>query len=168
MFYAGLALAVASCSRRISVDQVLARYQPEASYPPVAFRQPAEGSVVPPDIAPITFTWEQPPPAPQAWVILFEGPRGTQPRTFTSEAAEWTPDPADWEQIKQESVGKTARITVLGVRQHPSLQIVLRGQVSVHYLARSCRGAYLLSRSEPALQGGGERPYAYPLAVRHR
>ena len=86
--------------------------------------------MVPPDIAPITFTWEQPPPAPQAWVILFEGPRGTQPRTFTSEAAEWTPDPADWEQIKQESVGKTARITVLGVRQHPSLQIVLRGQVS--------------------------------------
>jgi tetratricopeptide (TPR) repeat protein len=86
--------------------------------------------VLPPDLAPVTFAWEQPVAGPQSWVILVEFEGGAKPRSFTSERAEWAPEPGDWEQIKKASLGKTARLTVLGVREQPSLRIVSRARVS--------------------------------------
>jgi tetratricopeptide (TPR) repeat protein len=124
-----LALVMVSCSRQVSVDQVLAIYHPETAYPATAFRQPLEGTILPPDLAPLTFTWEQPAASPQSWVILFEFADGARPRSFISERAEWTPPPADWEQIKKASVVKPVRVTVLGVRNQPGLQILCRAGV---------------------------------------
>ena len=124
-----LALAVVSCSRRSSVDQVVALYHPEAAYPAAGFRQPRDGTVFPPDLAPFTFEWEQPVARPQSWVVLVEFEGSVRPRSFTSDRAEWTPEPGDWEQIKKASLGKTARLTVLGVREQPNLQIVSRARV---------------------------------------
>jgi tetratricopeptide (TPR) repeat protein len=124
-----LALAAVSCSRRISVDQVVALYHPEAAYPAAGFQQPRDGTVFPPDLAPFTFAWEQPVARPQSWVVLIEFEGSVKPRSFTSERAEWTPEPGDWEQIKKASLGRTARLTVLGVREQPRLQIVSRARV---------------------------------------
>jgi Tol biopolymer transport system component/Flp pilus assembly protein TadD len=125
-----LALAAISCSRRISVDQVVALYHPEAAYPAAGFLQPRDASVLPPDLAPITFAWEQPVARPQSWVILVEFEGSVRPMSFTSEGAEWTPEPGDWERIKKTSLGKTARLTVLGIREQPSPQILSRARVS--------------------------------------
>jgi TolA-binding protein len=125
-----LALAAISCSRRISVDQVVALYHPEAAYPAAGFLQPRDASVLPPDLAPITFAWEQPVARPQSWVILVEFEGSVRPMSFTSERAEWTPEPGDWERIKKTSLGKTARLTVLGIREQPSPQILSRARVS--------------------------------------
>jgi Flp pilus assembly protein TadD len=125
-----LALAAISCSRRISVDQVVALYHPEAAYPAAGFLQPRDASVLPPDLAPITFAWEQPVARPQSWVILVEFEGSVRPMSFTSEGAEWTPEPGDWERIKKTSLGKTARLTVLGIREQPSPQILSRERVS--------------------------------------
>ena len=110
-----LALAATSCSRRISVDQVVALYHPEAAYPAAGFRQPRDASVVPPDLAPITFAWEQPAAPPKSWVILVEFEGSVRPMSFTSERAEWTPEPGDWEQIKKASLGKTARLSLIHI-----------------------------------------------------
>ena len=124
-----LALAAISYSRRISVDQVVALYHPEAAYPAAGFREPRDGTVLPPDLAPITFAWEQPAARPQSWVILVEFEGSAKPKSFISERAEWTPAPGDWEQIKKASLGKPARLTVLGVREKPSPHIVSRARV---------------------------------------
>ena len=125
-----LALAAVSCSKRTSVEQVLALYHEEAAYPSAGFRQPLDGSVLPLDLAPVTFAWEQPTTPPQSWVILVEIEGSAKSRSFTSKRAEWIPGPGDWEQIKKASLGKPARLTVLGVREQPSLQIVSRARVS--------------------------------------
>ena len=71
-FYVGLTVALVSCSDRISTDQVLAIYDPKASYPSAAFRQPLDGTVVPPDISPLTFSWEQSPAQPHSLVAPLE------------------------------------------------------------------------------------------------
>ena len=129
-FYVGLTVAAVSCSKRIWTDQVLALYHPEASYPAAAFRQPADGTVLPRDIAPLTFAWEQGGAGLQSWVVLLEVEGSTTPRSFASQRAEWTPESREWELIKTASLGKTARLTVLGVRGQPSTQIVSRARVS--------------------------------------
>ncbi|HEY5911757.1 MAG TPA: hypothetical protein VJA21_14240, partial [Verrucomicrobiae bacterium] len=128
--WVAVAFAVTSCSERVSVDQVLALYRPAASYPGMALRQPQEGTVFPPDLAPFTFSWEQPGAAAQTWVILLEFDGGVGRMSFTSERHEWTPRPHDWERIKQASSGKAARLTVLGVKTGPPLAIVSRAQTS--------------------------------------
>ncbi len=125
-----VALTAVSCSRPVSADKVAALYHPEATYPATDFREPRDGTVLPPDLAPLTFTWEQPVTPPQSWVILLEFEGDIRPRSFISERAEWTPEPGDWEQIKRASLGKTARLTVLGVQTKPSLQIFSRARVS--------------------------------------
>jgi hypothetical protein len=130
MLYGCLAIALGSCARPIATNRVRAIYRPDASYPADAFSQPMEGAVVPPDMAPITFSWERSAAAPQSWVVLVELEGGTNPKCFATDHAEWTPEPGAWELIKKASVGKTARLTVLGVRAKPQLEIVCRARVS--------------------------------------
>ena len=96
-----LALAVVSCSRQVSVEQVLAVYHRETAYPATGFRQPLDGTVLPPDLAPLTFTWEQPAVPPQSWVILVEFSDGARPNSFVSGRPEWTPAPEDWDPEQQ-------------------------------------------------------------------
>ena len=42
------------------MDQVVALYHPEAAYPAAGFWQPRDGTVLPSDLAPLTFDWDQP------------------------------------------------------------------------------------------------------------
>lgn len=128
----GLAVAVcaASCSQRVSVKEALAVYQPTASYPRAEFRQPQDGTVFPPDLAPFTFSWAAPGTAPQSWVVLVEFDSGAPRLTLATERTEWTPAPADWERVKQNSRGQPARLTVLGVTGEQPPRINSRAQIS--------------------------------------
>ncbi len=140
-----LAVAVGgpSCSRKASIEETLAIYQPTTAYPAAQFRQPQDGTVFPPDLAPFTFSWQTTPSgatnslsqgalasSPRTWLILAEFADGSSRLTFTTDRPEWTPPPADWDRLKKATTANPARLTVLGVANERPPRILARAQIS--------------------------------------
>ena len=89
---AGFCLVALSCSPRISLDQVLAGYRPNATYPEVLLRYPPDGVVFPPEIAPPAVLWEDK-GAADRWAVLIDFPDAAGRLSFLAEKASWTPGP---------------------------------------------------------------------------
>lgn len=80
---------------------------------------PLEGTLVPRDLAPITFRWRDEPGDKWRIQITFEA-GGKNLDVVVTENPEWTPTVTEWEEIKQGSLNEPLQITVQGVqRGHP-------------------------------------------------
>jgi len=125
-----LALASASCSRRITAEAILANYNPTNSFASLGVRYPLEGAVFPPEIVPCTFSWAEQSAKPDAWLLLLAFEGETNRLEFVVDRPVWTPDNAVWETIKRRSREKPAQMTILGFQQSSPPKILSRGQVS--------------------------------------
>ena len=114
--------AISSCSRQpdvpradVKVGDVLAAYRDEAAYTGLTAEYPGDGTVFPPEIASPTFRWKDGNPRSDTWAITISFPDdGARISSLTHEA-QWTPETAEWEEIKRRTVEKNARVAILGV-----------------------------------------------------
>ena len=127
---AGLGLAASSCSPRLPVDRILARYQENRSYPEAAFRSPQDGTLFPPEIVPCRFAWEDATKA-DTWLVLVETRDDARRLCFVSPQKEWTPKAREWKEVKERSLEKRAKVTVLGFQRAAPLDLLSRGQISI-------------------------------------
>ena len=123
-------LLAMSCSQRLPVEQILAGYQEERSYPELTFRSPANETLFPPEIVPCTFAWQDATKA-DTWLVLIEFPDAPRRLHFASLKREWTPKAPEWEEIKERSHEKRARVTVLGFQRSAPLNLLSRGQIHI-------------------------------------
>ena len=78
---------------------------------------PYEGSMFPPEIAPMTLIWEDPKSGAVDWKIKIQFADGGKAVEASATTTEWTPDKDVWETIKSRSINKNAKITVYGSKK---------------------------------------------------
>src|SRR3989339_264288 len=83
---------------------------------------PYDESIFPADIAPPTFWWEDKTGA-NTWIIQIEFQNNSNPLKFKTSSKKWTPERNIWEIIKKQSIEKTAKVTVTGVRKLYGIEI---------------------------------------------
>jgi tetratricopeptide (TPR) repeat protein len=124
-------LVVVSCSRQPPLDQILAAYQESRDYPALTIQYPQTGTVFPPEIAPASFSWQDAAAGADTWLILFEFQPPAGRLCFASRARSWQPRHEEWEQIKERSRERPAKVTVLGFQDSAPLKILSRGRISI-------------------------------------
>jgi tetratricopeptide (TPR) repeat protein len=124
-----LGLTATSCSRRLPVEQMLAAYQEQRSYPELTVRSPRNDTLFPPDIAPYPFAWQDTTEA-DTWLILVEFSDDRPRLQFVSPRREWRPKPAEWREIKERSRDRRAKVTLIGFQRAAPLNLLSRGRIS--------------------------------------
>ena len=126
-----LSLLPVCVSAPVPTNEILATYQETGHYAALTILYPGNETLFPPEIAPCTFSWREGSGKADTWLVLLEFPDGRGRLSFLSLRTEWTPASAEWETIKQRSQGKSAKVTVLGVKREAPSRIVSRGQISI-------------------------------------
>jgi tetratricopeptide (TPR) repeat protein len=119
-----------SCAPRLPVEQILAGYQESRNYPELAFRCPPNNTLFPPEIAPCTFAWQDASKA-DTWLVLVEFPGDARRLHFVSQRMDWTPPAREWQEIKERSRKRRAKVTVLGLQRSAPFNLLSRGQISI-------------------------------------
>ena len=79
---------------------------------------PLDGTLVPADLAPITFRWRDEPG--DTWRVELASEAGAKLVDIVTETPEWTPTASEWEAVKQRSLEQGIRFMVRGIaRGHP-------------------------------------------------
>ncbi len=138
-------LLLVSCSAHFPADKVLQIYDENQSYPELSIRSPLDESVFPPEIVAPDFAWDDAKTQADSWLILFQFQDGRTPLSFLSQRKEWTPTAKTWTEIKRRSCERTAKVTVLGLRNGSPPAIASRGQISIR-TSRDEVGAALFYR----------------------
>jgi len=121
----------AGCSPQVPVTRILQAYKEEAQYQESKITYPPDEAVFPPEIVPSTFAWRDELSKSDTWIILFQFQDDAGPLAFVSSRTEWTPQAAEWEQIKKRSSEKTGKIAVLGFKCSAPLEILSRARGSL-------------------------------------
>ncbi|MGB2819417.1 MAG: tetratricopeptide repeat protein [Phycisphaerae bacterium] len=83
----------------------------------LTIRYPLDETLFPPDIVAPTLRWEDTREACDAWRIRIDFRDGGAAMEFRSRRREWTPEPRQWELIKERSVKEAAAVTIQGFRR---------------------------------------------------
>ncbi len=116
--------------RSLSVDAVLAGYDPANPPGGVNVRYPFDGAVFPPEIAPPTFRWEDSRGESDAWVVRVQFADSDEAVVAESPGQEWTPSESQWQTMRRRSLDSRAEATVLGVRRSRPDTVLSSGRVS--------------------------------------
>ncbi len=129
----GMVVALYVAYRRpgFSTERILAAYRRDAQYSELAIDYPLDGTLFPPDIASPTLRWEDSQDETDAWVVTFEFEGGQERMSFPCFDTQWTPSNDRWEIIKQQSLERKAKMTVLGVNGAAPDRILSVGSVSI-------------------------------------
>lgn len=111
------------------IRTLLAEYRPDAPYPEIAITYPYGNALFPPEISAPTVTWQDPSPRATQWLLIISFADSAQTLYALSNENHWQPDPNVWEKIKEYSQKSKATITITGVIQNKSPQIVSSGRV---------------------------------------
>ncbi|UCG49564.1 MAG: tetratricopeptide repeat protein [Phycisphaerales bacterium] len=110
-------------------EEILAAYNEGAGYAGLKIRFPLDGTLFPPGIAPPVFRWEDGNSRSDRWLVDIKFEDGGHVSLVTREPR-WSVDPNQWEVIKQRSLEREARLTVLGVSRRAPGKIISAGQIS--------------------------------------
>jgi Flp pilus assembly protein TadD len=154
---------------------------------------PGDGAIFPPEFPAPTFLWRDPDETVTSWVVDVTFPDGNPgiraesagermrigeidprcvsaanaPPTLTPEQAAahtWTPDETAWSVIKENSIHRSATITISGYRPHKLNQAVSRGQISIQTSSDPV-GAPIFYRDVPLMPSESEKGVIKPLAA---
>jgi len=92
---------------------------------------PPDGALFPPEIAGPTFRWDDANPASDTWRITVQFSDGGGAMEFRCRRAEWTVPDEAWETIKSRSREREARVTVSGVREAASEEVLSQASVRI-------------------------------------
>lgn len=139
---------------RLSTGTILGVYQQGVAYGTLRIESPVDNVLFPPDIAPVTFSWEDEDRGSDTWLISFSFQDDSESMNFLSSRNFWIPPADQWQSIKDRSLEKPARLNYSRSKQFISQKDSVRSKHIVYHFLRSCRGAFVLSRSEPAVHRG--------------
>jgi len=128
-----VALVALVVTRRSSVKirKALAAYREDVSYSSIGVDYPLDRTLFPPEIVPPVFRWSDDNPQANAWVVSvsFEGRK--RPVNSLRKQSQWQPKVGQWGYIKKHSLGKDARVTILGINNREPQRILSAGTVNI-------------------------------------
>ncbi|MCK4966717.1 PD40 domain-containing protein, partial [bacterium] len=119
---------------------------------------PFDGSLFPPEIASPVFRWNDKTFA-DSWILRFEFQDTDNSMEKQTNRLEWTPERAAWEMIKERTLEKSARFTVIGFRKIFGIKIYSAKQTISIKTSRDEVGAPIFYRDVPL-------PFRY--AIEHK
>ncbi len=140
--FALLGMAVASAAivaalviaYRRSADpaaRILSAFREDREYGSLTINYPLDNTLFPPEIVAPTFRWQDGSREADTWLVTIRFPDGKQPVNSLCRAMRWRPSRDQWEVIKDRSLGKTARVFVLGVNRAAPQRILSGAAVSI-------------------------------------
>jgi len=103
----------------------------QLEYSGLTIHYPLDETLFPPEIIAPTFRWKDDSEGSDTWLIKIEFQDEKGRMDFLSRSRVWTPTDAQWEAIKQRSLEKDARVTILGVNQADPKRILSGGRISI-------------------------------------
>ncbi len=113
------------------IQDLLAGYDQEMEYPAIMISYPYPDAIFPPEIAAPVIIWEDSNGLSSSWLIQITFNNGSNPVHIISYGDKWEPDKESWENIKDNTAGTKARITILGIGESSKKNIVSRGEVEI-------------------------------------
>ena len=133
------------------IGSILANILPflyKASLKELSIIYPYNDSVFPLDIASPVFRWDDKTDA-DSWILRFEFQDTDKPLEKQANRMEWTPERAVWELIKERTLEKPARVTILGFRKILGMKKLLSKQIISIKTSGDEVGAPILFRDVP-------------------
>jgi tetratricopeptide (TPR) repeat protein len=125
-----IALLISSQERPLRAEDILAHYQDEAEYSRLKINYPLDETLFPPEIVPPTFRWKDN-SGSNIWLISIDFEDGQDRINLLSNASIWTPEHRQWQAIKNRSLEKNARVTILGVNRQSPAKITSAGRIKI-------------------------------------
>jgi tetratricopeptide (TPR) repeat protein len=101
----------------VQTGDVLAGFRDDAAYSGLTIDYPLNETLFPPEIAPPTYRWQDSNSGADTWLVTLKFADDRGRLSVLTRACEWTPDVAQWEEIKQRSRERAATVAILGVRR---------------------------------------------------
>jgi tetratricopeptide (TPR) repeat protein len=124
-------ILIAPRLRMPDIEDISALYRDDAEYKALTIRYPLNETLFPPEIVPPTFSWEDSNPGSQNWLITIKFQDEEGRMNSLIQEPQWTPSPAEWEQIKKRSLERQALVTILGINRWGREKIVSAGRISI-------------------------------------
>ncbi|MCF7707551.1 MAG: tetratricopeptide repeat protein [Verrucomicrobia bacterium] len=115
----------------VDIEALLDSYDATADYENIQIKHPFDGAVFPRDIAPPLFEWSETNSAVSKWLITFQFQDDAQPLHFVSEKPRWIPSLEGWNTIKQQSLGKSAQVRILGFHDSGKPRFYSRSRIRI-------------------------------------
>ncbi len=116
---------------RLSAGDTLSVYQAKAQFPALKISYPHDKTLFPPEIAPVTFRWEDDNPMADTWLVSFHFNDAQKDLSFFVGERQWTGDKQQWEEIKKQSVEKPAEVTIIGLKRSSPKRILSAAQITI-------------------------------------
>ncbi len=113
------------------MEDILEVYQEKEKYSGLTINYPFNETLFPPEIIAPTFRWKDESSGSDTWLIIIKFRDKKDRMNFLSRSPEWTPSDEQWEMIKHRSLEKNAKVTVLGVNQADSKNILSGGGILI-------------------------------------
>ena len=114
---------------RVDLDALLTAYAAQSDPGGLEIVYPPDEALFPPEIAPPTCHWRDTNAAVDTWLVVVESAPPAARMCFVSERPDWTPAPADWEEIKRRSADQPVALAVQGFRSASPRQILTGARV---------------------------------------
>ncbi len=106
-------------------------YQQAGQYSGLTINYPLDETLFPPEIVPPTFRWQDGDIQSNTWLIVVEFHDDQRPLTFLADDTAWPVPDKQWQVIKNRSVEKPAKVTILGVDRKAPQKILSAGSITI-------------------------------------
>jgi len=113
------------------VGTITSKAEKDKYYPESDIFNPYNGTIYPIDMASPTFIWEDQYLHSTMWLITISFENNNHAIYLLTDQNKWTPDRNIWETIKANSVEKKSFITILGVNDEKSCEIITRSSITI-------------------------------------
>ncbi len=110
---------------------ILSAFREDRQYGHLSIDYPLDGTLFPPEIVPPMFRWRDDHPDADTWLVTVRFPDAAEPINALCSSPSWTPSASQWESIKDRSLGKRAKVFVLGVSRAAPQQILSGAGISI-------------------------------------
>ncbi len=139
------------------VRTILETYSASNSYRELTIVNPLSGSLFPADIAAPYFEWTEVEDDIDNWLIMIDF-EDSQPIYFICNDPRWTPAKELWETIKQNSLDRHFRITILGVKRSSQPEIVSEGSIRISTSRDEVGSPIMFRRVPPSFSYASRHP----------
>ncbi len=139
-----------SCSSKEG-SEIIDLYKASGAEKSFEITYPETNTLFPPEIVPPTIEWNDESEKANAWLAYIEINGAIAAESGYLKKPRWTPDSADWEQIKGRTFDRRAKIKVLGVKRKRGEEVELisaAGDVTIK-TSKDSVGAPILYRTVP-------------------
>ncbi len=117
-------------SKKRFAQRILTSYSPGTQGRKLTMITPCDRTLFPPDIAPVSFMWDDRESGADAWLLLFDFEDPEQRVYDLSDKQSWTPEEEQWKTIKKNALSKYAKLTIAGVKRRDPETILSRCIIS--------------------------------------